>query len=316
MVPALTAALLAALCLAAAPAAAQVNLNDWLNEEPDPPPAALSETAPSARAPQAEAAPAPGGDTATRLQAAAREVEQGVGLVVLVLPTEAGGYEAIPFGTAWAFAPSRLGTNAHIAGPVAEMLEKGIEVHVLRNGSRGESYRVWQATSHPRYHEMRPNAFGRTPVGVPYDVGILDIEGTFPTTLRLADKPALLALGSGAPLALIGFPMERLAGDNVNLANPIATMQTGIVTSVSDFYLEDAGPEANFLIRHNLPSAGGASGSPLFTADGSVVGMHNGGNSTGLALPTETGTQTIRFPSAAQIKFAQRIDILADIIDR
>lgn len=304
------ATLLVGLWLAGGSAAAQVSLNDWLEREPDSPsPPAVPAVVPSETA----TAPAPGGDSATRLQAAAREIERGVGLVVLVLPNKAGGYETIPFGTAWAFAPSRLGTNAHIALPVAELLAEGVEVHVLRHGSRGESYRVWRATSHPRYEEARPNAFGRMPVGVPYDVGILDIEGAFPTTLRLADSATLAALGSGAPLAFIGFPMERLAGDNVNLANPIATMQTGIVTSVSDFYLEDAGPAANLLIRHNLPSAGGASGSPLFIADGSVVGIHNGGNSTGLAVATEAGTQNIRFPSAAQIKFAQRIDILADL---
>lgn len=312
MVRVFTAALLCHLGLAAAPVAAQVNLNDLLAEEPA---AAEASAAPAATAAPASE-PAATGDTATRLQAAARMVEPAVALVVLVLPDEAGGFQTVPFGTAWAFEPARLGTNTHITADVEKALEAGVEAYVLRNKSRGESYRIRRAVSHPRYAEARPNAFGQMPVGIPYDVGILEIDGAFPATVQLADTATLHGIGSGTPLAFIGFPMERLSGGNVNISNPIATLQTGIVTSISDFYLEDRGPAENLLIRHNLPATGGASGSPVFTADGQVVGTLNAVNMNLVEYTTKGGTQQFRVPSAAQINYAQRIDILADIIDR
>ncbi len=129
-------------------------------------------------------------------------------------------------------------------------------------------------------------------------------------------EPAFQELGAGTPVAYIGFPMERLEGGNVNIANPLATMQTGIVTSISDYYLEDRGPAENKLIRHNLPATGGASGSPVFLADGRVVATLNAGNINAVEYTTSSGTSQFRIPSAAQINFAQRIDILDDIIGR
>jgi S1-C subfamily serine protease len=108
--------------------------------------------------------------------------------------------------------------------------------------------------------------------------------------------------------------MESLAGQNIDVQMPIATMQSGIVTSISDNFLGDSGFENNRLIRHNLPAQGGASGSPVFTPDGSVVAILWGGNTTEHITATEGGEiAKVRAANAALINFAERIDVLAGV---
>lgn len=288
-------------------ALAQTNLND-LFAEPEEQPAAEATTEPTAEA----QAPAPSGDTATRFQAVARQYEGAVAMV-LAYGADGRGFS----GTAWAFEPGRLATNGHISQPIEQFLSEGGSAFVLPNRTRGEYFRVTRAVTHPQFGDNRPNPYGAKPQGSPYDLGILEIDGSFSSTMQLAGSDELFALDSGTPLAFLGFPSEDLSGGNVSQLNPIATMQTGIVTSISDFYLEDRGPQANHLIRHNLPATGGASGSPIFTADGVVVGALNGGNvEFDSVLMADGQLVRDRQPSAALINFGQRIDLLNDILDR
>jgi hypothetical protein len=99
-------------------------------------------------------------------------------------------------------------------------------------------------------------------------------------------------------------------------------MQSGIVTSMSDYELADKGSD-NLLIRHNLPSAGGASGSPIFTPNGVVIGLHNAGNQVfgllvkGSGQDGRSSTQVKdRIANASLINFGQRVDLLWDIIPK
>lgn len=306
----------AAVLAVTAPAAAQVNVNDLLGGGGDAGVGSSGGGGFGGGQTGIGGAPAPTGDTASRFQQIAKQYERAVGLVVVVAPDGQGGYKTHPFGTAWAFAPNLLGTNAHIAGPTAQFLEKGLQVFVLPNGSRGESHRVLRAVSHPRYGDPRPNAMGVKPFPLSYDIGVLQVEGEFPATVRLASPEALRSLDSGTPVAFMGFPTERLINSNVNVQNPIATMQTGIVTSISNFFFEDQSPEQNLLIRHNLPATGGASGSPIFLSDGTVAGALNAGNINMVEFSYDQGTDRYRVPSAAQVNFGMRIDILDDLVQR
>ena len=91
-------------------------------------------------------------------------------------------------------------------------------------------------------------------------------------------------------------------------------MQSGIVTSLSDYFLGDSGFGENHLVRHNLPSAGGASGSPIFTPDGTVVAILWGGNiELHLEANSDGKVAQVRAPNAAQVNFAERIDSLAAV---
>jgi hypothetical protein len=75
---------------------------------------------------------------------------------------------------------------------------------------------------------------------------------------------------------------------------------------VRNFFLTEEGGPAQ-LIEHSLPSAGGASGSPIFDSRGQVVALLSGGNN----IASKDG----RIPNAALVNFAQRADLLRDLID-
>jgi hypothetical protein len=118
-------------------------------------------------------------------------------------------------------------------------------------------------------------------------------------------------LDSGYRVAYLGFPMEGMNGGGVDPENPVANMQSGIITSTSDYWLSKVPFEQSLLLSHNLAAAGGSSGSPIFNARGEVVGVLSAGN-INLQFDKESGLPT-RTPSAVLINFAQRIDILRDI---
>ena len=60
-------------------------------------------------------------------------------------------------------------------------------------------------------------------------------------------------------------------------------------------------------MHHDLPATGGQSGSPVVGASGRVVAVLNSGN----VVMTERG----RIPSAALVNFAQRADLVRDMLD-
>jgi S1-C subfamily serine protease len=88
-------------------------------------------------------------------------------------------------------------------------------------------------------------------------------------------------------------------------------MQSGIITSTTDYWISKAPYEKSLLLAHNLGATGGASGSPIFNNSGEVVGVLSAGNIIG-QIDFRTG-KTTRAPSAVMINFAQRIDLLGDI---
>ena len=174
------------------------------------------------------------------------------------------------------------------------------DVIIMINGAAGESYSV----SHVQLHRN----YGRLNTKVDPDIAVLTINGSHKNYFKIADQKKLYALKPGIAVAFLGFPTEMLADNNLNLDSPVATMQTGIITSVTDFYYKDSGVRNNHLIRHNLPATGGASGSPVFDADGEVVALL-------YAVTMNVGIQTVngviqRTPHAAQINFAVRADLM------
>jgi len=213
------------------------------------------------------------GDSDERLQQVAKTYEEGISLVVIA--TEG---KSIPMGTAWAVAPGMFATNAHVAAPVYKAMKQGASAYVAVNKRPDQRFRVKLAVPHPRYFSNEVGMTGKAPVTPPYDVGILLIEGTASATLRAAATPKLQALDSGHRIAFLGFPMEDLQNGGVDPNNPVATMQSGIVTASTDFWLAKSAFENRRLIQHNLPTVGGSSGSPIFDSDGDVVGILSSGN--------------------------------------
>lgn len=293
-----------------------------------------------------------GGDTVTMLADSAEQYKRAVGLIVLTAELQNGNKFPLPIATAWAFAPNKFATNAHVANGLktacselkasisdhllkkkaddagfknnvdtylkrigetqgkkiteqcreeAQKLIKGFTVSILINGTSHESYSVTHVQLHRGFSSASGSFFP--------DVAVLTIDGKHDVLFRIAEDQTLSSIKSGDPIAFLGFPMENVHNDNVNLDNPVASMQSGIVVAVSDFDLKDAGPSKNYLIRHNLPSAGGASGSPIFNPKGEVIALLFAGNIIG---QVQKG-QVERTPSAVLINYAVRSDLLKDL---
>lgn len=288
-------------------------------------------------------------DSSSRLASAAEIHKEAVGVVTMCFDFKNGQKVVVPLGTAWAFAPNKFATNAHVVSAIKglyknqirtaaldllalqaieekhaslqeyfqkkgstkskELIQNAekeiasgilaVKVRININGVARKSYDVTHVGIHRSYGETNSNF---NP-----DVAILTIQEQHHIFFKIASKKKLYALKAGKPIAFLGFPMENLSNNNINLSNPVASMQSGIIVAVSDFSLRDDGNANNVLIRHNLPATGGASGSPIFDTAGEVIALLYGGN---MLQEKSNGT---RMPSAAQINFAVRADLLEGV---
>jgi V8-like Glu-specific endopeptidase len=294
-----------------APAIAQVAITGGATAPTSPVTGAPASAEPARRA-NPESARAQSSGTADEMLAGVADTyKHAVGVVVVVVP----GRGAIPIGTAWAYQPNLFATNAHVIAAMADAAKQVPDApfYIAINGRPDKRLKIVARRAHPEYGKTETRFDGRTAISG-YDIGILRTAETAPAHFKLATKAQFEALRAGARVAYLGFPMESLVGNNVDVQMPIATMQSGIVTSISDNFLGDSGPENNRLIRHNLPSAGGASGSPVFTPDGVVVAIHWGGNiNVRLAMSSDGKVAAERSSNAALVNFAERIDALAGV---
>lgn len=251
-----------------------------------------------------------GRESDSGLAAAAERLQGAVGLVVVAGSTEKGPVSE-PMATACAIGDRVFATNAHVVDALEKVMSQGASVFVAISRRPELRLRVVKTVMHPRYASGAVNFDGREPAVPPFDVGLLYTDGPAPVTFSIASRRELERLDSGYRIAYLGFPMEGLVGGGVDARNPVATMQSGILTAVTDYYLSKSPFEKRHLLQHNLGSTGGASGSAVFNARGELVGLLSAVNATvGVDLVTK---RMMRQPSAALINFAQRIDLLRDI---
>jgi hypothetical protein len=242
----------------------------------------------------------------------AKTHQNAVGLVVLVHAKLEGGTQ-IPMATAWAVGKRVFATNSHVSGPVAEVLKEGGAAYIVINRTTDKKLRITKAVTHPKYGSREINFEGKPHAleGASYDVGLLYVDEDAPKVFKIAPRAELEKLDSGYRIGYLGFPMEGIAGGGVEVRSPVATMQSGIITSNTDFWLAQSAFEKRYLVQHNMGSAGGASGSAIFNVKGEVVALLNAGNIIG-QVSFATGKVT-RAPSGAMINYAQRVDLLRDI---
>jgi len=255
-------------------------------------------------------AAAPGSEAANADEALmrfAKQYEKAIGVVVL---SKEG--QLIPFGSAWGVGPNSFATNSHITEGVKEYAGKGFSAMVVINKHPDLNYRITKAISHPRYDQAGKGPGGRDAGGGSYDVGILEVDGRLGTWFPVAPATELQRIDSGYRVAYLGFPMDENR-TSVDPRSPVATMQTGIVTSNTDWWGGVGSNDSRFLIQHNLSSTGGASGSAIFNTKGQVVALHNAGNYTAGHIIVEGQKVESRVKSGLQIGYAQRADLLSEI---
>ncbi len=218
-----------------------------------------------------------------------------------------------------------LATNAHVAEMFLQArADPGMAgMKVVAVQPKAPDYpevEITGAVMHPAYQVHRQWVAKMVAMGLAmagqsirpvtgYDVGLMFVAD--PTKLgeplSYASRDTINAVRSGDPLVLIGYAMEGVRGTDERRPEP--TSQTGIITAMTTFYLYRGADEDDHLIQHSVPAAGGASGSPMFNAEGEVVGFLNSGNVADVAK------DGARMPSAAMVNYAMRADLLLDMLD-
>ena len=239
------------------------------------------------------------------LQDIIKQNKHAVGVIIARITKRDDGLFCIPVGTAWAYNERSFVTNAHVALGCRDTYKrfrnnpnvKKFDIVIALN----ESQKICIAEGvkiHPEYISNRDGS----------DFAMFFVKDKVANFLECASKNELYNLQQGDEIFYLGFPMEGLKNGNLNMKSPTATLRDGRISSISDLSFGFGNVEDNILIRHDLPTVGGASGSPIFSASGKVVAILNAGNMN--FKFDDNGRYLGREPSAAQVNFAIRIDRL------
>ncbi|MGO9008211.1 MAG: trypsin-like peptidase domain-containing protein [Beijerinckiaceae bacterium] len=242
----------------------------------------------------------------------------------LVVLRDKDGHSAVE-GTAWAVGPKLLATNAHITEARAKALESGGTMFVRAPGKNGHEYLVTEHKTHPGYYAFSKfikdsdimianiNANSAAPgqgiEALAYDVGLLSIEEKLPADaiLEVAPLEDLKAMNVGMPLASAGYPCEWIVNCEVQTIAATPEMHFGNVSALTDYFNLPADAAQTYFVHHSIAITGGSSGSPIIGLSGRVVALVNAANFL-------ADSQGNRIPNAVLVNYAQRADILADLI--
>lgn len=145
---------------------------------------------------------------------------------------------------------------------------------------------------------------------LPFDVALITVDPIDPATgqnrlgpdLVLASDETLLALKPGDPIAVIGFPDDRVLRDLTG-ADAASRAERGVVAAMIaplDTAATARDPVINNLIIHRMATAGGNSGGPIINGAGEVVGVHSHG---------------VKSTSSNADGVAQRADMIRDLLE-
>lgn len=259
------------------------------------------------------------------LPALAKRVKESVYLVGL--RTSDGQFR--PVGTAWVVASGVLATNAHVA---RELEGRAGNTAIARStAAKPRDHRLSVRAIHPGFSAFEELwnsiGFAGEPSAPPVlaasvgacDVALLEVvEGVqeLAPALTLATAEELAGLDAGEEVLYAGFPMEGMAGGGVNTEAPEPQVQIGRLTALTDeFLVHQQDTALNVIVQHNLPAAGGASGSPVVDSRGRVIALLNAVNMHFVLEPSgKSGVPEVaRLPAAVGVNFAQRVDLLREL---
>ncbi len=258
----------------------------------------------------------------------------------LVFQQDAQGRQ-FAMGTAWVIGPNLLATNAHISTQcddlkpddqplvIKQLVEcnsykPGEKLYVRQPGAGGKTYEVIGHSFDSGYVAFPKFALAEDPTiasfggGQPialgeidgYDVGLLRVKDDLPPGLALevASQDELLALKAGMPIASAGYPAEGIFNSDVLPLGAVPQVRYGNISALTDFFFLPTDPAHSQLVQHSIPITGGASGSPIVSASGHVIAVVSSGNFT-------AGVGSLsRTPSAVQINYAQRADLVSRLL--
>jgi len=208
------------------------------------------------------------------------------------------------FCTGFAVTHDLIATNAHCIDAGREFLQRGSTLIAMRSSGRGERVAVVPVYRDSRF---RNATFGSEGSG--FDVGLVRASAPLPTQVRVAPDAELLALRAGSSLFVYGFP-----GLTMNETSPVATITQGVLNRTTDFFERAADPASAQKIQHSAQTTSGSSGSPIFLASGSVIGVNAGSLSDEerqRILDPRTGqTVSVEVNRSSNFKYGMRADII------
>jgi S1-C subfamily serine protease len=223
-------------------------------------------------------------------------------------------------GTAWVVGPGLLATNAHVVEDWDKHRAGGMKGFVRSNVSPHDSIEIAAVQEHPLYRQFTRMLNNYLPVRnnrvvtfvSGYDVALIRVDpaAKLAPPLKIADAATLAALEPGQPIAVIGYPMERMTGGGTDVKSPNPQTQIARLTANTDYFLVRRDTPRNLLVQHSAQTAGGSSGSPIFDAKGAVIGAHNAGNYAFI----QQGNQVMRVPLSVGVNFGQRADLVRELI--
>lgn len=221
-------------------------------------------------------------------------------------------------GTVWALDRKLAVTNAHVAVKAMSYLdiENGFGVWARFPDPHGQAIPISRLRIHPRFADHQARVEGKEHAVPGCDLAVLELDAETPYTLNCLSKSRLKHLEVGQPINYIGFPAEGIPGGGSNPSAPSPLYKPGTISNLTDFSYASVPAEAAQLITFDAGVAGGASGSPLMNEQGDVVGVVSAGTMHSLkgqdgAYPDE---HFERIASGALVNFAQRIDLLDELL--